>query len=281
MNALALHRPKLFSIAYRMLGSAAEADDVLQDAWLRFEAASGIESAEAWLTTTVSRLCVDRLRSARARREVYVGPWLPEPLQTSTDEPDPQSLSLAFLVVLERLSPLERAVFLLHDVFDYSYDEIATMLESTEPAVRQLQHRARAHVRESRPRFAPSKSAHEKLLISFVTACRLGEVSALASLLAEDARAITDGGGKVRAALKIVHGKDDVARFLAGVVRKGGAADVVFSITEVNGWPALLMTVAGAPTGLVSIETDGTLVHAVHVMLNPDKLHGLPGASPQ
>lgn len=275
MNALATYRSKLFAIAYRMLGSAADAEDVLQDAWLRFQAAEGVETPEAWLTTTVSRLCLDRLRSARARREVYVGPWLPEPVQTAVDDPDPQSISLAFLVVLERLSPLERAAFLLHDVFDYSYAEVAAMLDASEATVRQLQHRARAHITEARPRFAPSKPAHERLLLGFVAACQGGDVSAIAAMLAGDARAITDGGGKARAARNVVHGQDDVARFLAGLVRKGGAAGLVLSMVEVNGWPALLMSVGGAPTGVVAIETDGLVVHAVHVVLNPDKLAAL------
>jgi len=275
VDALSVYRAKLFAIAYRMLGSAADAEDVLQDAWLRMRSVDDIANAEAWLTTTVSRLCIDRLRSARTQREVYVGPWLPEPVITAPDEPDPQSISLAFLVVLERLSPLERAVLLLHDVFDYEYVEIAQMLESSEAAVRQLRHRAHTHVSDAQLRFAPSKEAHERLLLGFVGACQAGDVATIAAMLAADARAVTDGGGKVRAARNVVLGRDHVARFIAGLVRKGGTDGVVVTIVQVNGWPALLMSVDGMPSGVVSIETDGALVLAVNLVLNPDKLGAL------
>jgi RNA polymerase sigma-70 factor (ECF subfamily) len=265
-------RPRLFALAYRMLGSAASAEDVLQEAWLRWQKARDVETPAAWLSTVVTRLCLDELKSARARREAYVGPWLPEPIPTSPEEVDPESVSMAFLRVLERLSPVERAVYLLHAVFDSSHGEIASMLGRDEPTVRQLFHRAKAHVLADRPRFAPSKEAHARLLSSFVEACARGDVTALRALLAEDAIAWTDGGGKVRAALNPLHGSDAIARFFVGVVRKGSAEELSVQVAEVNAWPTVVGRRRGVAAITLSIETDGSRIFAVHVVSNPDKL---------
>ena len=198
-------RPHLFSVAYRMLGSASDAEDVVQDAWLRAASApAALESARAWLTTVVTRLCLDRLKSARARREEYVGPWLPEPVPTgAVDSADTmlsrhESVTMAFLVLLESLSPLERAVFLLREVFDYEYADIAQITGRDEAACRQLFSRAKKHISDHRPRFPASPEAHAKMVGRFMEACLAGDMDGLMSLLAEDVTAWSDGGGKVR-----------------------------------------------------------------------------------
>jgi RNA polymerase sigma-70 factor (ECF subfamily) len=267
------HRPRLFALAYRMLGSAAEAEDVLQEAWLRWQRASGVETPGPWLSTVVTRLCLDELKSARARRETYVGPWLPEPIATSGEEIDPQSVSIAFLRVLERLTPVERAVYLLHAVFDSSHAEIAASLGKEEAAVRQVFHRAKERVLSERPRFAPSKEAHARLLTTFVQACAAGDVAGLRAILAEEAMAWTDGGGKVRAALKPLVGQDAVARFFVGVVTRKGAGDgLEMVIAEINGLPTIVSRRGGAVVNTVGIETDGERIFAIHVVANPAKL---------
>lgn len=267
------HRARCFALAYRMLGSRAEAEDIVQEAWLRWQRAGAVESPGAWLTTAVTRLCLDHAKSARVRRERYVGPWLPEPLETAgAPEVDPDSISMAFLLVLERLSPMERAVYLLRQVFDADYPEIGEMLGKNAAAARQLFHRARAHLKDARPRHAPSKEEHLRLLSSFMLAVQTGEVAPVEALLAEDARAWSDGGGKVRAALKVVHGSHRVARLFTGLVQKGGASDLSPEMRELNGWPALLLYRDGAVVMAVSVETDGEKVHAVHLVTNPEKL---------
>jgi RNA polymerase sigma-70 factor (ECF subfamily) len=268
-------RPLLFAIAYRMLGSAAEAEDVLQDAWLRYQAASPIEleSEKAWLSTVVTRLCLDRLKSAQRTREEYVGPWLPEPIRTE-ERVDPDSISMAFLVLLERLSPLERAAYLLHEVFDYSHAEVASVLGKEEAAVRQLYHRAAAHVREGKPRYSPSRADHERLLGGFVQALMTGDLAALQGLLAGDATLTADSGGKVRAAAQQqLHGSHAVSQFLAGLVRKfpPGPAHT-FEIVDVNGWPALVARTSGVASAVITIETDGTHILAIRNVVNPEKL---------
>jgi RNA polymerase sigma-70 factor (ECF subfamily) len=271
-DAFLEHRPRLFALAYRMLGSAAEAEDILQEAWIRWRKATEVEAPGPWLSTVVTRLCIDELKSARARREKYVGPWLPEPIATTNDEIDPETVSIAFLRVLERLSPVERAVYLLHAVFDSSHAEIAAALGKEEAAVRQVFHRARAHVLSERPRFAPSKEAHARLLTTFVQACAQGDLSALRAVLADDAMAWTDGGGRVRAARKPLVGADAVARFFVGVTRKGAAEGLEMTIAEINGWPAVVSRRGGAPANTVGIETDGERIYAIHVVANPEKL---------
>ena len=277
-DEFAEHRPRLHAIAYRMLGSVAEAEDVLQDAYLRWHARTAVVQVPgAWLTTTVTNLCLDRLKSARAKREVYVGPWLPEPLATQADEIDPETVSTAFLVLLERLTPIERAVYLLHVVFEQSHEQIGVILGKREGAVRQSLHRAREHVESARPRFAPTKQRHAELLGSFLAACQSADLGALESMLAQDAHAWTDGGGKVQAAGKVVHGRSNVARFFLGLVRKEGAmvGELRLELGELNGWPAALMLLGDRVYCTCGIETDGTQIAAVHVVLNPDKLAGI------
>jgi RNA polymerase sigma-70 factor (ECF subfamily) len=270
------HRKHLFAVAYRMLGSSAEAEDIVQDAWLRFQEAdmAAISSARAWLSTVVTRLCLDELKSARARREEYVGTWLPEPVRTEGGEPlaDAESISLAFLVLLESLTPAERAVYLLHEVFDYSHAEVAAIVGKEEAACRQLFHRARARVVERRPRFAPSREQHSQILGSFLQAVTAGDISGLQSLLAEGVVTYPDGGGKVRAAKKPVLGGAAVARFLVGIARKGHMDPKAVEVAIVNGWPALVLREGGRATLVVGIETDGEKIHAVHIVVNPDKL---------
>ncbi|WP_146649334.1 RNA polymerase sigma-70 factor [Labilithrix luteola] len=269
------YRPLLFAIGYRMLGSAAEAEDVLQDAWLRWEAAdpAEIESEKAWLSTVVTRLCLDRLKSARMTREQYVGPWLPEPVKTEV-RIDPDSISMAFLVLLERLTPVERAAFLLHEVFEYSHGEVAAMLGEQEATCRQFFHRAQARIREGRPRFSPSRADHERLLRTFAEALMKGDLDVLEKTLSEDATLWADSGGKVRAAARRpVHGAHAIALFFAGVVRKfPHGPDQSFEILDVNGWPAVVGRSNGIANLVLSIETDGEKITAVRNVVNPEKL---------
>jgi RNA polymerase sigma-70 factor (ECF subfamily) len=269
------HRGRLFGLAYRMLGSAAEAEDVLQEAHVRWQAAdhAAISAPGGWLTTVVSRLCLDQLKSARARREAYVGPWLPEPLPTErvADPPDLESISLAFLVLLEALSPLERAVFVLREVFDYDFAEVAAILGREEAACRQLAHRAREHVRARRPRFARSREQHEQLLASFLAATTQGDLEGLQRLLADEVVAWSDGGAKAKAARNPVFGPDRVARLCLGLAKKA-TAGVALSIEEVNGWATAVLRLGGHAVATLAIETDGAKIYALHVVVNPDKL---------
>lgn len=272
------HRARLFAIAYRMLGSAAQAEDVLQETWLRWSAApqETVRSESAWLTTVVTRLCIDERKSARARREEYVGPWLPEPVSTARfEEPDPDSLSMAFLVLLEALTPAERAAYLLHEVFDYSHGEVAEVLGREEAACRQLVHRARQHVTEGRPRFTPAREEHQRLLGQFVQALTQGELAPLEALLAKDATAWSDGGGKVRAAMNPLHGANAIARFFLGVMKKYPPSESdVFSFEDVNGEPAFVARSNGhvAMVLWVDANAEASEVTAVRLVLNPDKL---------
>lgn len=273
------HRRRCFSVAYRMLGSAAEAEDMVQEAWLRWQGAEGVEQPEAWLVATTTRLCLDHLKSARVRREQYVGPWLPEPVSTGEeDEVDPESISLAFLLLLERLSPTERAVYLLRQVFELEYAQIAATLGKSEAAVRQVFHRASESLRGEQPRYAPSKEQHLRLLTGFVMAVQSGEIAPIEALLAEEARAWSDGGGRVRAALQVIEGRDRVARFLLGVARKGQGSGWQPELREINGWPSLLFWHGPQLAMTVSLETDGAQIFAVHLVLNPDKLGRIPRA---
>ncbi len=271
------HRPRLFALAYKMLGTATDAEDVLQEAHLRFaEHGSQVGHPKRWLEQVVTRLCLDQLKSARARREEYVGPWLPEPLETEGatlqgTPVDPESVSLAFLTLLERLSPLERAVFVLVEIFDYSAEEAASALGREAPAVRQLLHRARAHVQATKPRFAPSREAHSAILAAFFSAVQSGEVKKVEAFLAEEARAVMDGGGQVKTALNVVLGAARVARLYAGLSRKVDPG-FRYEVREVNGWPALIVLRAGTIVSVSAIETDGQLVFGISVCLNPAKL---------
>lgn len=276
-------RPRLYGVAYRMLGSRAEAEEAVQDAYLRWHGADAgrVRTPEAWLTTTVTRLCIDRLRAARAEREAYFGPWLPEPLVG--DEflaPDRSSelacdLSMALLVVLERLAPEERAAFLLHDVFDGDYREIAGALGKSEAACRQIVHRARERVRRDRPRFEVSEAARRRLLEKFQAAMQTADREALVELFAADAEWTSDGGGKTAAASKVVRGAGCIAKLMAGVARRlareyGGRID--YRLAPVNGETGLVMRLDGRPVWILAVESDGLRILAGYVVVNPDKL---------
>lgn len=276
-------RPRLFSIAYRMLGTRADAEDVLQDAWLRWHRTdhAALQSAEAWLVTVVTRLAIDRLRAAKVEREAYVGWWLPEPL-VELDPRTPETaaelaseLSVAFLWVLERLSPEERAAFLLRQVFDHGYDEIATLLGKNEAACRQLVHRASARVRQGRPRFDVSKDDHRRLLEKFMEAARGGELEAMKALLADDVQLIGDGGGKVPSFLEVLLGADRIANLYWAVSRRH-VDQVVYRIAWINGEPGLLRYVSGQLESAQSFVTDRERIVAIYAVRNPDKLAGIP-----
>jgi len=257
-----------------MLGSCADADDVVQEAWLRWQPVdlANVRNPEAWLCTSVTRLCLDRLKALRVRRDAYVGPWLPEPVQS--DRPlDRESISLAFMVLLERLTPVERAVYLLHRVFDYSHGEVAEIVSMTEAGARQSFHRAEQHIADHRPRFAPSVKEHARLLSAFSDALVAGDLHGLTRMLAEDASFWADAGGKVRgAATQAIHGADKVARFLQGLARMYLGPGQSFEQRTVNGWPALVGVLNGQVNAVLSIETDGQRIVAVRNAINPDKL---------
>jgi RNA polymerase sigma-70 factor (ECF subfamily) len=289
MDALAefqAHRGLLFALAYRMLGSAADAEDVLQDAYLRFQSAASdpVRSPKAFLSTLVTRLCLNHLDSARVRREAYVGPWLPEPIRTDRPDLEPlaappsrrlemmESVSMAFLVLLEQLSPAERAVFLLHRVFDFSYDDIAGMVGKDAATCRQLASRAARHIAAQRPRFRPSPEQHRRLLERFMQAVGSGSYDALVELLSDDARLAADAGGQVRgAATRPLHGADAVARFVLSSTRflPPGA---VPEIAEVNGQPAAILRVAGVPVLVIAIAVRAGRIVDILVLGNPAKL---------
>jgi RNA polymerase sigma-70 factor (ECF subfamily) len=300
------HRRRLLGLAYRMLGSMAEAEDAVQETFLRWHDANraSVADAKAFLMTTTARICLDVLKSARVRREEYVGPWLPDPVtDTAALAPDAQTelaedLSVALLLALDRLSPLERAAFLLHDVFDYSFTEVANALGRNEAACRQLASRARSRVREARPASAhtlrrgrpgvsptgaasaPIDAKHAELLSAFITASRSGDLNTLTHLLASDAKLVTDSGGKVTAALNVIEGADRIAAFLAGVVRKGWTDDIAVRFDTINGLPGLIMS---SPKGLIqtnAFEIENDVVKAIYVVRNPDKLRHLSSPGP-
>ncbi|MBK6516740.1 MAG: RNA polymerase sigma factor SigJ [Polyangiaceae bacterium] len=278
-------RRRLFGVAYRMLGSATEADDVLQDAWLRASRyGAKVGDPRALLRTIVVRLCVDAATSARARRERYVGPWLPEPILDADlddgaelDGPTAarigraESVSMALLVVLESLSPLERAVFLLREVFDYEFDEIAACLERSEAACRQLFHRARGHVAERRARFEPFPSDADRLLSTFLGAVASGEVKEVEALLAEGCVVTSDGGGRARAALKAVFGAERAARLLTGLAKKA-ASPYAVELTRLNGAPAVVLRGAGRVHSVLLFALEHGQIARLYFVLNPDKL---------
>jgi RNA polymerase sigma-70 factor (TIGR02957 family) len=286
-------RPAAFAIAYRMLGSVSEAEDVVQEAFLRLHRmlreGERVESPRAYLSTVVTRLCIDQLRSARARRERYVGEWLPEPLLAS-DEADParhaevaDSLSLAFLVLLESLSPEQRAAFLLREVFDYPYDQIARIVGKSEDNTRQLVTRARRQVQEGRPRFEASRERREVLARRFFAAAVDGELEALEELLAHDVVLHGDGGGKAPALAHPVHGRAKVARTLLAWFRAAARiGGVSLQAAEVNGQPgALLLDPEGRLVTVLAVDVADGQVQAIRSIVNPDKLRHLgPTANP-
>jgi len=281
-DPLAPHRGRLLGLAYRMLGSRSDADDVVQDAYIRFAGAQDVHNPEAFLVTVVTRLCLDRLKSAKAQREIYVGPWLPEPVfdaeglaaDAATELAD--DLSFALLLALDRLSPLERAAFLLHDVFDVPFSEIARMLDRTEAACRQLATRARRAVQDTRPAPAATPDSHARLLSAFSEAVASGDVSRLADLLRADAVAVTDGGGRKTAALKEIMGADKVARFFIALAAKNAGRDVRIQPTMINGTVGALLYMDGEVDHTLSMAIDGDRIAAIYIVRNPDKLRHAP-----
>ncbi|GJL93832.1 MAG: RNA polymerase sigma factor [Hyphococcus sp.] len=286
-DPIGAHRGRLMGLAYRMLGSMTDAEDVLQDAYLRYASAdiSTIRSKEAFLVTIVTRLCLDRLKSAKTKREVYIGPWLPEPTPDA-DALSPQTaleladdLSFALLLTLERLSGQERAAFLLHDVFDRPYSEIATALGKSEAGCRQLASRARKAVHEDREPRASSPDQHQLLLQRFMEAAASGDAGRLQALLTDDAIAYSDGGGVRIAALNPVIGADKVARFFVGLMKKGIRENSIIRpvIRDVNGAPGLLVYVDEELDNVLSLELKQGKISTIFVVRNPEKLHGLAG----
>ena len=284
-------RPLLFSIAYRMVGSASEAEDIVQEAFLRFhrETSKGgdIDSPKAWLSTVTTRLSINHLQSARVRRESYVGTWLPEPILTDTESEvvrhaeTADSLSLAFLVLLESLGPVERAVFLLHDVLDYGYDEIAAVVGKSEDNCRQIALRARRQIEAKKPRFEASRQKREELSRRFFDAVVVGDQEGLTQLLAADVVAYGDGGGRAPAIPRPVHGREKVARLF---LRARGLAVASIRRVEINGQPgAVLLDHDGRSVVVMSLDIADGLVQTVRAVSNPDKLHHLdlgPDADP-
>ncbi|WP_030659664.1 RNA polymerase sigma-70 factor [Streptomyces rimosus] len=282
------HRPVLMGVAYRMLGRVADAEDVVQEAWLRWSSTDReqVREPRAYLVRVTTRLAIDRLRQVQARREAYVGPWLPEPLATDlvTAAPDSadravlaESVTLAVLVVLESLSPLERAVFVLREAFGYPYAEIATVLERGEAAVRQLAGRARRHVEERRPRFEVDPDRQRDLTERFLAAAAGDDLDGLLHLLAEDVRLVGDSGGKAKAPLRVIETADKVGRFLLGVAR-GGIPAAEFVFVELNGGVALLVLSAGKPDSVFQIDVVDGRIQTVYIIRNPDKLGALGAA---
>ena len=273
------HRARLFGIAYRMLGTQAESEDILQEAYIKWHQADEreIETPEAWLVTIVTRLSIDRLRKASREREIYIGPWLPEPLVVS-DAPSPEEefefasdLSLAFLVLLERLSPVERAAFLLHDIFDCAYADIARIVGKTETALRQIVSRARERVRTDKPRFETSEKEREQLIKKFSAASQTGDETTLLALFAEEVSMMSDGGGKITAARKIVRGKAKLAHALKMFGTKYGAS-LEHTLTTINGEPGLLTFAEGKIFSVTTFEFTGGKISALYRVMNPDKL---------
>jgi RNA polymerase sigma-70 factor, ECF subfamily len=294
-------RRRLLGLAYRMLGSMADAEDAVQETYLRWHGADrdNVSDSRAFLMTTTTRICLDMLTSARARREEYVGPWLPEPVvDTMGLSPDSRTelaedLSIALLLTLDRLSPLERAAFLLHDVFDFSFSEVATALQRSASACRQLASRARAHVRAARPRGVtapPQRSGqidakHAQLLSAFSAATQSGDLDRLMQLLASDARVVTDGGGKVRAALNVIEGADRAARFLVEATRKRADAwwrdDFTVRFATINGMPGIIVDSPEGAVQTAAFEIEGNVVRALYVVRNTDKLRHLARTTPR
>jgi RNA polymerase sigma-70 factor (ECF subfamily) len=277
-------RRRLVRLGYRMLGSITEAEDVVQDAWLRFAAANGdIDTPAAYLTRVVTRLCLDRLKSARARRETYIGPWLPEPLISSpeSDESRADEITFTLMVAMERLSPLERAAFLLHDIFNVALADVAVTLGREPAAVRQLASRARKHVQDARPRFTIEAAEGEQVARAFFAAARDGDTAALSALLAENVEIHTDGGGKVLALRNVVRGVERALRLFAGATRKAVQPPQLLRTVTVDGLPGYVSLDQWGTLQTTALDIrDGRIV-AIYIVKNPDKLRqievGLPG----
>jgi RNA polymerase sigma-70 factor, ECF subfamily len=278
------HRSLLLSIAYRMLGSVADAEDMLQETYIRWQQSEDqeIRSPQAFLVTIISRLCINHLQSARLQREEYVGEWLPEPIVTN-GKGDPfhivrvdESLSMAFLVLLERLTPIERAVFLLREVFEYAYPEIAAIVGQTETNCRQILHRAREHVVAARPRFVIEKQNKSELLDRFLAAIGTGEMTGLLDLLAKDVVLHSDGGGKGLAVPNEVRGADNVARGILGSLRRLVPQNLVRRLADINGSPGLVNYLGGKPHSVLTLQVAGDKVQEIYIITNPEKLVHLP-----
>lgn len=281
MDEFENYRPLLFSIAYRMLGSVMEAEDMVQETYLRYQAVSNeVQTLKPFLTTVITRLCLDRLKSAKEKRETYFGPWLPEPLPTQLDsmaKVDPlhivsqnESISMAFLVLLENLNPVERAVFLLREVFDYGYDEIAQMVDKEEATCRQLFHRAKQHVTANRSRFHATPEEHQQILAKFMQAVGSGELNELMGVLAEGVTLWSDGGGKVQAAVRPILGRDKVARFLLAIRDN---QEYTAEVAELNGWASIVLRDASEKLiGVVSLDVGDSQIQGLRFVVNPDKL---------
>ncbi|MTH79780.1 sigma-70 family RNA polymerase sigma factor [Paracoccus aestuariivivens] len=272
-------RPRLLRLAYRMLGVHAESEDIVQEAYLRWHRidtkVTDIENPAGWLTRTVSRLCLDQMKSARYRREVYPGIWLPEPLiEPEDDTLRPDNLTLSLMMALERLSPLERAAFLLHDVFDLPLDEVAATIDRSPAATRQLASRARAHVRVDQPRFPIPRATGDELARVFFEACKSGDATALGAMLAEDATLRSDGGGKVLAYPNMINGAENLVRLFLGLQRKIGPQMEFLGATVIDGLPGFVSRLDGHLQTTALEVTDGRIT-AIYVTRNPDKLGGV------
>ncbi|GLV53991.1 DNA-directed RNA polymerase sigma-70 factor [Dictyobacter sp. S3.2.2.5] len=277
------YRVLLFSIAYRMTGSASDAEDLVQETYLRYQASASHEivSLKSYLTTIITRLALDYLKSARVAREQYIGVWLPEPLLTSEDSMAPlanleqqETLSLAFLRLLESLSPSERAVFLLHEVFEYPFSEVGAMLEKSPANCRQIFHRARQALQHGRVRFEPEPQRQHQLVLSFLSASQTGNMEVLTSLLAQDIVSWSDGGGKVQANLKPVHGQQSVARFWSFWLSQArhNQRPLTFTLAEINGGPAILCWEEGRLVVVISVTLSSVGIEQIYALLNPEKL---------
>lgn len=281
------YRSLLFSIAYRMLGSVADAEDMLQETFIRWQQSSeeDIRSPRSFLVTIISRLCINHLQSARAQREEYVGQWLPEPIVTDPGS-DPfgiikidESLSMAFLVLLERLTPVERAVFLLREVFEYEYYEIASILGQNETNCRQVLRRARQHISAMRPRFEAHEQKRKDLLEQFLAATGTGEMNGLVDLLAEDVVLHSDGGGKGIAVPNEVRGAEKVSRGIIGSLKRFVPETLVRRLAHINGKPGLINYLDGKPHSVLTIDVAGNRIQAIYIVTNPEKLSHLPPLS--
>lgn len=277
------YRPLLFSIAYRMLGTVMDAEDAVQETYLRWQQAGrdDVRSPKSYLSTVVTRLCIDQLRSAKRQREQYIGPWLPEPLVSEeTSDMDQNlaladSLSMAFLVMLEALSPTERAAFLLREVFEYPYDEVARIVDKSEANCRQMVRRAHQHISERRHRFDPSKAEVQVFVDRFLRAAQQGDMDGLIEMLEEDVTLWSDGGGKTAAALNPIYGAEKVARFFIGIISKM-PPNTVSKAARVNGQPGLLTYIDGKPYSVTVVEMEDGKVTSIRIVVNPEKLRHVP-----
>ncbi|MEV0619063.1 RNA polymerase sigma-70 factor [Nonomuraea sp. NPDC050404] len=292
------HRSLLIAVAYRILGSVADAEDCVQEAWLRWSGVdeSTVADPKGYLVTVTSRLAIDRLRWARSRRESYVGPWLPEPISTAPDAAERAELAdtveMAMLIVLETLSPLERAVFVLREAFDLPFSEIAEIIGRAEPATRQLARRAREHVRDKRPRFDVDAEERRRVTERFMSASAVGDLDALIGLLADQVTMVSDGGGKARAALRAITGAENVGRYLLSInspeniarfmisIGMAQDAELSFGMTTLNNSPAMVLASGGRVVAVVSLLINEGKIEEIYLVANPDKIGHLAPASP-